>query len=106
MAGPRMIEAEEFLGAVRMLAPSRGVLTRLDSDFTGATGRAPRTLIRAVRRAEQRGLVSVKVADAVAEYLAPKQDRVRFRNQCPRCWAYLRSTNPGTYCSPCERTFR
>lgn len=101
-----MIDADGFLGAVRMLAPSWGALVRLDHDFASVTGRAPRTLTRAVRRAEARGLVSEKVAQAVDDYLAPKQDRERFRSRCPRCWCYLRSTNQGPYCSPCEGAFR
>lgn len=101
-----MIDADGFLGAVRMLAPSWGALVRLDHDFASVTGRAPRTLTRAVRRAEARGLVSEKVAQAVDDYLAPKQDHLRFRSRCPRCWCYLRSTNQGPYCSPCEGAFR
>ena len=101
-----MIDADGFLGTVRSLAPSRGALARLDYDFTGATGRAPKTLTRAVLRAERRGRVSEKVASAVADYLAPKADRVLFRNRCPRCWCYLRSANAGPYCSPCEGAFR
>jgi len=106
MPGPRMIEASGFLGAVQSLAPSRGDLARLDHDFASTTGRAPRTLVRAVMRAEARGLVSVKVADALGAYIAPREDRVRFRGRCPRCSAFLRSTNPGPYCDPCEGAFR
>jgi len=106
MPGPRMIEASGFLGAVRDLAPSRGALVQLDHDFATRTGRAPRTLMRAVMRAEARGLVSVKVADALTTYIAPREDRARFRGRCPRCSAFLRSSNPGPYCDPCEGAFR
>ena len=94
---PRMIDSQGLLDRVAMAAPDKRALKGLDAGFARRTGAKPRTLLRNLDRARERGTVSQKVADGVFGFL-------RDHEHCFYCGTWCARRRWRTICSVCERT--
>ncbi len=94
---PRMIDARGVLARIRDEAPTEDERRRLDHAYARATGREPRTLTRAIGRAESRTppLVSAKVADSLHAFLH-KHER------CAGCGEWYVPVGRVTRCRRCR----
>ena len=93
---PRMIPAEALLDRVAIAAPTEERRRRLDKAYARMTGCRPRSLLRSLDRAEQRGEVSVKVADGVFAFVA-------MHEVCDRCGCWFPREGRNAWCCVCRR---
>jgi hypothetical protein len=91
-----MIHARGLLDRVRAVAPTEADRRRLDKAFARKTGRKPRTLDRALARAEERGEVSAKVADNVHAFLGA-------HDRCERCGRWYPCEGRNARCCVCRK---
>ena len=92
---PLMIDARGLLDRVRAVAPTEADRRRLDKAFARKTDRQPRTLDRALGRAEQRGTVSAKVADDLHAFLGA-------HDCCERCGCWYPREGRNARCCVCR----
>ena len=92
---PRMIDARGLLDRVAVDAPTDRERRMLDKAYARMMGSAPRTLLRALGRAEERGTVSVKVADGLHGFLGMHQ-------RCECCDRWFPRQGWSTRCSICR----
>lgn len=95
---PRMIDARGLLDRVRTVAPTEDDRRGLDRAYSDARGREPRTLSRALDRAESRTppRVSVKVADSLHAFLHEYA-------RCEACAEWFRPVGRSERCPRCRR---
>ena len=92
---PLMIDARGLLDRVEAVAPTEADRRRLDKAFARKTARKPRTLDRALARAEDRGTVSAKVADDVHAFLGA-------HHECERCGCWFPREGWNARCCVCR----
>jgi hypothetical protein len=93
---PRMIDARGLLDRVAADAPTYRDRKTLDKAYARKMGCAPRSLLRALRRAEERGTVSVKVADSLYGFFG-------MHRRCERCDTWFPRQGWSTRCCICRR---
>ena len=92
---PRMIPAEALLDRVAIAAPTEERRRRLDKAYARTTGCRPRSLLRSLDRAEERGEVSVKVADGLFAFVA-------MHEECERCGLWFPRERRQARCCVCR----
>ncbi len=94
---PRMIDSRGLLDRVATAAPDPNALRKLDAGFARFTEYEPRTLLRNLNRAQERGTVSQKVAEAVFGFF-------RDHDRCEGCATWCPRGRWRTVCCVCERS--
>ena len=98
---PTTIHAQGFLDRVAAVVPTKDALRRLDKAYARWSGRKPRTLLRAIARAEERAKesgdpkVSAKVADSLHAFLLENA-------QCERCGRWFLREGRNARCCVCR----
>ena len=98
---PTMIHAQGFLDRVAAVAPTKDARRTLSKAYAQWSGREPRTLFRAIDRAEERAkesgdpTVSAKVADSFHAFLLEN-------SPCERCGRWFPREGRNTLCGVCR----
>ena len=90
-----MLPADALLDRVAIAAPTEERRRRLDKAYARWAGRRPRSLLRSLDRAAERGKVSVKVSDDLFAFVA-------MHDECERCGYWFPREGRNTRCCVCR----